>query len=375
MDRPPGWVPDWSRGAVTAARAAVAGFRDRLRALDLSEVGVSERVDAALIGSALARVGWELDVLRGWERDPGFYVDQTLGTVFDALLQPPPLDRRRGDDLVARMEAIPGTLGHARDNLGDDTVGPFAALAVTALEDVEERLATVLDELGGVLADDQLDRLREVTIPAAAALSGYAQWLRMRLPSLRGDTAVGRDAFVGFLRDVALLPYTPERLLEMGRQEWSAPSRSKRSRRRRTAGLGEPALAVDQSAQIAREREDELAVRAFYERQGLLSQPASLRHYRTLPLPGYLAPLVSLGVTDDLTSPGRLDADGVSYVPRPHPGLGYFDLADARDPRLGIVHEGRTTSSSRSPGRIPTRCAATTTTPDPTRGSRSTTRS
>jgi uncharacterized protein (DUF885 family) len=57
-------------------------------------------------------------------------------------------------------------------------------------------------------------------------------------------------------------------------------------------------------------------------------------------MPGYLLPLRSLGVADDLTGPARLDQDGTAYVRPPSPDLGYFELAGARDPRTGIVHEG-----------------------------------
>ena len=32
--------------------------------------------------------------------------------------------------------------------------------------------------------------------------------------------------------------------------------------------------------------------------------------------------------------------DATSYVPEPTPDLPYFDAANARDPRLGIIHEG-----------------------------------
>jgi uncharacterized protein (DUF885 family) len=45
-------------------------------------------------------------------------------------------------------------------------------------------------------------------------------------------------------------------------------------------------------------------------------------------------------VTDDLTSPSRLDEDGICYIPEPTPDLPYFYAAMARDPRTLIAHEG-----------------------------------
>ena len=42
-----------------------------------------------------------------------------------------------------------------------------------------------------------------------------------KLPTLPQQTALGRDAYVWFLQNVALMPFTPEELLAMGKQEWN----------------------------------------------------------------------------------------------------------------------------------------------------------
>src|ERR1051326_6748345 len=81
-------------------------------------------------------------------------------------------------------------------------------------------------------------------------------------------------------------------------------------------------------------------LRDFCETHDLLSFPDWLQRYRNVPLPAYLGPLRAVGVTDDLTSPTRLDQDGLHYIPAPRPDLPYFYLAMARDPRTMIAHEG-----------------------------------
>ena len=43
---------------------------------------------------------------------------------------------------------------------------------------------------------------------------------------------------------------------------------------------------------------------------------------------------------DDFTSPSRLTQNGIRYVAPPSPNAGYFWVADAKDPRIQIVHEG-----------------------------------
>src|SRR5437667_4504411 len=96
LERPAGWVPDWSPTAVATYRKQVDEFGRRWSAIDVSQWSVPRQVDYRLIGSAIARVHWELDVLRGWQRNPSFYLDQTLGAYFHLLLQPPPFSRERG---------------------------------------------------------------------------------------------------------------------------------------------------------------------------------------------------------------------------------------------------------------------------------------
>jgi hypothetical protein len=99
-------------------------------------------------------------------------------------------------------------------------------------------------------------------------------------------------------------------------------------------------IAVDAVEQVGVQFVREAELRAFFEASDLLSQPESLRHYRFAPTPAYLEPLAFLGVNDDLTSIRLRDEDSTHYVPVPGPDLQYFDAANARDPRLGIIHEG-----------------------------------
>ena len=57
-------------------------------------------------------------------------------------------------------------------------------------------------------------------------------------------------------------------------------------------------------------------------------------------MPAYLAPFGDFVELDDFTSPTRLDQDGIRYVAPPSTTSGYFWVADAKDPRIQIVHEG-----------------------------------
>src|SRR5205823_7551788 len=56
---------------------------------------------------------------------------------------------------------------------------------------------------------------------AANALEHFRANLQERLPSSPKETALGRDAYLFFLKNVALYPFSPEQILAMGQQEWN----------------------------------------------------------------------------------------------------------------------------------------------------------
>src|SRR5579864_134397 len=342
LERPTDWTPDWSPTSVAAQRSQLAAFRERHPALaePARAWPINQQVDYRLMGSALARVDYELDVTRGWQRNPYFYVQQTLGAIFELLLQPPPFDAQRQDALVSRAEAIPGLLESAHANLNGNAIRSFAELAIGALAGVGPRLETVLRELTPLLDAPHAQRLSRALADATTHLDAYREWLTANLAHMPTATAIGRDAYVGFLKKVALIPLTPEAIMSTAQQELERSVTFEALEQQRNRNLPPQPIATSQAEQIEREAVGERMLRDFCETEGLLSFPDWLRRYRNLPMPAYLAALRGLGVTDDLTSPTRLDQDGLHYIPEPRPDLPYFYLAMARDPRTLIAHEG-----------------------------------
>jgi uncharacterized protein (DUF885 family) len=341
IERPGDGTSEWSPGAIVSRREKLAGFEKRWRGLSPAGWPVARQVDYRLLGSALARVRWELDIERGYLRNPGFYVDQTVASLFEALTPPPPFSEARSRAILARLDRIPATLDEGKQNLtaGKSMRRPFALLAIQSLDDISGRMDRAFHELAPLLDASVRDRVRPAAERAGTALQKYAAWLQDQLPSMDDGTAVGRDAYVYFLRNVALMPFTPEQLLDIGRDEWARSVAFETYQQNRNRALPQLTLFRDQPAQMAREEQREAEVRRFLEENNILSVPAWMQHYRNLPLPGYLKEL-GAGVDDDLTGPSRLNEGAVSYIRPPSPSLGYFALSTARDPRPILVHEG-----------------------------------
>jgi hypothetical protein len=300
---------------------------------DLSTGPVAVQVDGRLLGSALARVRWELDLLRGWQRNPCFYLEQSLVPLYDLLLVPPPFGGDRAEAIVRQLANVPAVLEQARANLGGDTAASFTRRAMLMLGQAQTALDAALEALVPELPAPPASALPAASRSAVTALAAFRGWLGERLGAMSDVTSVGAQPFGYFLHRVALLPHPARSLRAMARQEANRATAAEAILRRRVRGQPPVGLIADAAEQITRQRRGELDMRRFYAQRGILSQPEFLRHYRFAAMPAYLAPLTWLGVPGDLTSPARCDEDALRYVHEPGPGLPYFERAKALDPR------------------------------------------
>jgi uncharacterized protein (DUF885 family) len=335
----PGGIRDWSAAAIIKRRSDLEQFEARWKQLDVSTWPVAKQVDYRLIGSALSRVHWELDVNPRWKRDPNFYIEQTLTPVVEALTVPGPYDEARSREIITRIENIPSILQQGEANLANPPA-PFATVAIQALDGVREYLQKMASALLRSTSTLKEQELNSATDHAADALKHFREKLQEQLPSLPKETALGRDAYVFFLKNVALYPYSPEEILAMGRQEWNRAVAFEAYEKERNRNVPPLKLASNIDNWIKDAATKELAIREFLDNHGILSVPDWLQHYTLRRMPEYLRALQGFGETDDFTSPSRLKDNCVRYVTEPSANLGYFWRATAQDPRPITVHEG-----------------------------------
>jgi uncharacterized protein (DUF885 family) len=334
----PGGTRDWSRAGIDKQRKDLAEFEGRWKKLDPTPWPIPQQVDYRLIGSALARVRWELDINPRWKRDPNFYIAQTLTAVVEALTVPGPYDAGRSREILARLENIPSILQQGADNL-DKPPAPFATVAIQALENIRPRLRQMANALlkSTTLKEQELN---DATDRAADALEKFRQELQQKLPSLPNETALGRDAYVFFLKNVALMPFSPEDLLVMGRQEWNRAVAFEAFEKNRNKDVPSLKIASDIDNWIKDAAQKELQIRQFLQDRDILTVPNWVQHYTLRPMPEYLRALQGFSEMDDFTSPSRLKENCIRYATEPSGKLGYFWQATAEDPRPITVHEG-----------------------------------
>ena len=336
MERP-GGIRNWSRASIDQRRKDLAGFEARWKKLNPAQWPVPTQVDHKLIGSALSRVRWELDINPRWKRDPNFYIDQTLTALAEALTIPVPYDEARSREILVGIENIPSILAQAVQNL-DKPPAPFATVAIQNLDGIRDRLRKMASALVGstTLKPQELNAAID---RAADALEKFQEQLKDKLPKLPQQTALGREAYVWFLQNVALMPFTPEELLAMGRQEWNRAVAFEAYEKNRNKDVPALKVATDVGSWIKDAAAKELQIRKFLEERGILTIPDWLQHYTLRSTPEYLR-AVGFTEQDDFTSASRLNENCVRYVPEPSEKLGYFWRATAMDPRPITVHEG-----------------------------------
>jgi len=334
----PGGMRDWSRAAVEHQREQIRHFEERWKSLAARVKTPAWQVDYQLMGSALARVKWELELNPRWRRDPNFYVEQSLTAVTEALTVPPPFDEARSRELLTRIRNIPQIVRDGETNLENPPV-PFAKVAIEALADVREKLAGMTHCLAPVSTLEPAE-LAAALAEAGTALEEYRSWLQKKLPESPQHTEVGREAYNFFLKKVALLPYTPEQLLEMSSQEWARTVAFETFEEIRDRDVPQLKIAPDTETWIRKAAADELAIREFLAARNIVTVPPGVRHYTLRPMPEYLRALAAFGETDDFSGPSRLNQDCTRYVEPPSENMGFFWRATAQDSRPITVHEG-----------------------------------
>ncbi len=339
VERPDGWIPDFSSGALERNKEKYLEYAARLKNLPKENWLRSDSVDFLLMHSAIERVNWELNILRSPYRNPDFYVHQTIGAVYELLLIHSPMTDSRMENIIIRLKSIPQTIEHAKQNL-TEPIEPFALVALENLADIRNRVNKMKDGLL-LIADKKFGTdLTNAVSNAANALEDYTNWIELNLSRMNNVFSIGRDNYIYYLRNIALMTYTPEELLLMGKSEWNRSVSFDVFERERNAGLPELKIFSSAEEQIAREMEYEIEIRKFLVEKNLMTVPDLIKHYINKKIPPHIEPFTNMGVVDDLTSETRLDEDGVSYIPEPSEKMSYFRLATAKDPRPIIIHEG-----------------------------------
>jgi uncharacterized protein (DUF885 family) len=207
-------VPDYTRGAMAAQHEALAGYRQRLAAIDSSQWPIARQVDYHVLRAEMNGLDFDHRVLQPWAKNPAFYVT----VVGDESDQPAregpfafgtvglwewkfPLSGDGADELARRLSPIPALLTQARGNLTGNGRDLWN-FGIRALEQQQALLADLSGKAGPHAA------LAASVARAETATAAFVAWLKEQAPSKTGPSGVGISEYDWYLENVQLVPYT-----------------------------------------------------------------------------------------------------------------------------------------------------------------------
>ena len=210
-------VPDYTAEAMATQHRELAGYQQRLVAIDPSGWPVSQQVDHHLVRAEMNGLDFDHRVRKPWVQNPAFYTQ-----IFSAQSDVPahegpvihgwidlwtyeyPLSEADAAELAARIVTVAPLLEQARTNL----VGNARDLWVMGIRSMERQSAD-LEDLASQVAG-QSDELEEGIVAAREATDQFREWLESQADSKTGPSGVGTDNYTWYLQNVHLVPYTWE---------------------------------------------------------------------------------------------------------------------------------------------------------------------
>jgi len=332
-------LADYSPAAVDARRRALTAFGEEFRALDGREADADAAADFRIVAAALEREDFRHTVLRRETRDPQLYVDECLNGIFSLLKKeyaPVPVRARAA---TARMRAMPVFLDQARSNL-TEAVGLYADLAIDAVDGAGALFTESLAILDDGSAGEGARALSQVRDRALAALQRFGAWLREERPRMHHPVAMGREAYARLLRDVLLLPITPDEVVSLGESELARARAAQAWMTPAAASFTPPAAPRNQDEFLAGYEAHTDGLVRFLEDRDILTVPDDIGPFYCRALPEAFNPTAPGGF---MNPPGVFDADpaGFYFIPTYDPApVNFFLRAAIEDPRPILAHEG-----------------------------------
>lgn len=269
-------VPDYSPKAMAGQYARLQELQGRLRAIDTREWPIHLRVDYLVVRAEMNGMEFQHRVIQPWKRDPAFYSTTNLGfgpKMHGAISLPRlPIDAAAAKALAARLNAVPAALRQARANLTEPR-GDLARLAI------QQKLVEV--NVYGELADQAAKVQRELAAPARraqAAAAEFKRWLEEIEAGLPAHGGVGRDNYAWYLKNVLMLPYTPEEVEVIGEREYQRQLAFLKIEEHRNRAIPMPEPVQTRAAFDAKRKAEDEELLAFLRDGDWVSIPDYVAH-------------------------------------------------------------------------------------------------
>ena len=210
-------LQDLSAASLTSEIATLRRWLDRTRAVDRRLLSRDAAVDHEVLEASIRAGLVDLDEVRSWERDPGFYVGHVSSGLYAmAALKFAPAERRM-ELATNRLGHVAAVLDAGRANLKT----PPGLLTSLAIDDADGAATFIAEALPAALAEVKDEprkaRFDKAVREAVAAMKKFATWLREDLaPRSTAPVALGEDLFRRKLAAEEFVETPTEALLSEG---------------------------------------------------------------------------------------------------------------------------------------------------------------
>src|SRR5437870_1246815 len=194
-----GQLTDYSSDAQAKDLATQKEFRDKLKAIDGSQLTGANNVDFRILKENIDYKIFQDEELKEPEWNPLVYMQSLANSLYLLVARDFALADKRIPNLRRRMEKISEVIGQAKANLQN----PPRVHTETAIEQTQGAINLVREGLAPLL--DRAPQMKKELAPlqekTAAALEDYKKWLQNDLlPRSDGDFRLGAEKFRKKLR-------------------------------------------------------------------------------------------------------------------------------------------------------------------------------
>jgi uncharacterized protein (DUF885 family) len=274
-------LEDFSRAAIETHARTLGGFSRRLDQIAPDSLTATERIEHPIVAANIRARLYELEEVRGWERNPLIYGHTLASTLVGQTLFDYAPATERARRVLSKLRQLPRFVQSARENVKD----PPGIYVKVGLETFRGVLKFVEADLPKAFADVDdlhlLGDLADASTEAADAMKSYIAYLEQDLaPRARASFRLGRQRLEDKLRLEEGIGLSAERLLAIAGRELAATQEEFR----RVAGRlnsGDPIDAWRRAKQqhpevghLVRDAQDQLAeLVQFIERHDIVSIP------------------------------------------------------------------------------------------------------
>ncbi len=210
-------LEDYSAAGVEKNIAALHDYEKKLMAIDPKALDAEPAADYQILLNSIRANLLQLEVIRGWEKNPDSYSSGVTGSIFTIMERPYAPVNTRLRAAVEREKQIPQVFVEARKNLKN----PPHIYTEIALQQIDGLVSFFQSDVPSAFADatDTTAKLEFAKTNAAVieALKSYGAWMKTDLlPRSNGDFRYGSDTYSKALSYNEMVDIPLDHLLQIG---------------------------------------------------------------------------------------------------------------------------------------------------------------